>query len=121
MQRRATHQRQTVYDCIKTLYHPTSEEIVCAVQEKDPSVGRATVFRNLLVLCEEGRLVKLFFADEPTRYDWNVHNHDHFVCKKCGAILDLPSTLPSVPFPIPAVQVDSHSVTYYGKCRSCQT
>jgi Fe2+ or Zn2+ uptake regulation protein len=119
MQRRSTKQRETIYECIKSLYHPTSDEIVRAVEAKDASIGRATVFRNLSVLCEEGRLVKLFFADEPTRYDYNVHDHDHFVCRRCGAVIDLPKTAPSASLSFPHLQIDAQSVTYYGLCEHC--
>ncbi len=119
MQRRSTKQRETVYECVKTLYHPTSDEILRAVQARDPSVGRATVFRNLTVLCEEGRLVRLFFADEPTRYDYNVCDHDHFVCKSCGAVIDLPKGDTVQRPDVPSLQIDSQSVTYYGLCGAC--
>ena len=77
MKRRSTKQREIVYDALMQLYHPTAEEVYEYLRGAFPSIGRATVFRNLAVLAEEGRIVKLFFPDEVAHYDANIDGHYH--------------------------------------------
>ncbi len=118
MRRRETGQRNLIYNAAKALYHPTAEEVYAKVKEENRGVGRATVFRNLSVLSEEGKFVRLFFADQPTRYDTNPALHDHFVCKKCGKIIDIPSA-GGLKFP-ENLNVENASVTFYGLCDDCK-
>lgn len=83
-------------------------------------MGRATVFRNLKALVEEGKIVKLKFEDDSTRYDGNPFVHDHFLCRKCGEIVDIVRTeqengvLPQGQF-----KIEYKSVAYYGLCAKC--
>lgn len=118
MLRRETEQRNIVYEAARSLYHPTAEEVYALLASKNSGVGRTTVFRNLAVLTEEGKFVKLCFADQPTRYDTNPLPHDHFVCEYCGKIIDLKScgkvALPS------GLNVTSASITFYGVCPDCE-
>ena len=65
MKRRSTKQREIVYEALMRLYHPTAEEVYEYLRGEFPTIGRATVFRNLAVLAEEGRIVKL---SSPTRW-----------------------------------------------------
>lgn len=118
MRQRETSQRYVIENTVKTLYHPTAEEVISAVKTVDAGVGRATVFRNLNTLTEEGKLVKVCFAGEPTRYDTNAAPHDHFVCRKCGKITDMPSKIKPC-FPEES-DVDFYTTTYYGLCSECK-
>ena len=86
MKRRSTKQREIVYEALMRLYHPTAEEVYEYLRGEQPGIGHATVFRNLAVLAEEGRIVKLFFPDEVTHYDAITDGHYHFVCKRCSKI-----------------------------------
>lgn len=117
MKRRETGQRNIVYEAAKSLYHPTAEEVCHKLREDGSTVGRATVFRNLSVLSEEGKFVRLFFADQPTRYDTNPAPHDHFVCLRCGKIIDIEAT--SQPRTPKGLCVESATVTFYGTCEEC--
>ena len=120
MQRRSTKQREIVYDALMRLYHPTAEEVYEYLQSEQPGIGRATVFRNLTVLAEEGRIVKLFFPDEIAHYDANIDGHYHFVCKRCAKIIDLrTNTRPALP-PGNDFEIESQEVNFYGQCRECQ-
>jgi len=120
MQRRSTKQRETVYHALMHLYHPTAEEVYEYLRTETPSIGRATVFRNLAVLSEEGRIVKLFFPDEVAHYDANTDGHYHFICRHCEKIIDLPATQ-KLSFPkSDRFTVDEQSVNFYGVCRECQ-
>ena len=120
MKRRSTKQREIVYDALMQLYHPTAEEVYEYLRGAYPTIGRATVFRNLAVLAEEGRIVKLFFPDEVAHYDAKIDGHYHFVCKRCAKIIDLRTNArPALP-PDHDFQVESQEINFYGRCRECQ-
>ena len=42
--------------------------------------------------CLNLRIKKLFFNNQPSRYDINVMEHQHFCCEKCNKIIDLEDT-----------------------------
>lgn len=61
----------------------TAEEIVAAV----PRVGRATVYRTIRLLVEEGLVCKLPMDSGAPRYAVaQVEHHHHVVCVRCGAV-----------------------------------
>jgi Fur family transcriptional regulator, ferric uptake regulator len=53
---------------------------------------RATVYRNLVELCEAGLISRLELGDHVWRFEWQRSGHDeidehaHFVCTKCGEV-----------------------------------
>ena len=121
MQRRSTKQRDVVYETLLCLYHPTADEIYEQILLKHPTMGRATVFRNLTVLADEGRICRLAFPGDAARYDPVMDGHAHFCCRTCGKILDLP---PVKEIPLPQTDeciIDSYAVKYYGVCKACGT
>ena len=120
MKRRSTKQREIVYEALMRLYHPTAEEVYEYLQNEQPGIGRATVFRNLTVLAEEGRIVKLFFPDEVAHYDATIDGHYHFVCKRCAKIIDLQTNArPALPLDYD-FEVETQEINFYGRCRECQ-
>lgn len=114
-----------VAEIAKSLYHPSAEEVYAEVKQREKGVGRATVFRNLNLLADDGVFMKVCFRGEPARFDTNPAKHDHFLCNVCKAITDLP--------PLPQAdndaekdelirrgfKVESKSVAYYGICDKC--
>lgn len=89
MIRRTTRQRTLVYDAVMKLdTHPTSEEIYNTVHVKCPKISRATVYRNLNVLADEGKILRIEIANAPDRFDRTVTHHCHFRCGRCGAVFD---------------------------------
>ena len=120
MKRRTTKQRELVIGALMRLYHPTAEELYCLLRQENPSLGRATVFRNLSVLTEEGRVTRLHLGDDVARYDANTNGHYHFLCRSCAKIIDLPQ---KEGLPLPKSEeyvIESQSVHFYGLCRACQ-
>jgi Fur family peroxide stress response transcriptional regulator len=59
------------------------------VRKKAKGISLATVYRNLNQLVDEGRALKLNMPNEADRYDGNMHEHQHVVCKSCGTVLDV--------------------------------
>ena len=57
------------------------------ISDELPSVGRATVYRTIKLLLEEGVICKLALMDGAPKYSLsrNEHHH-HTACIKCGAV-----------------------------------
>ena len=84
-------QREEIIGIIKELYnHPTAEEIYFLTKQKDSSVSRSTVYRNLNVLVQEGIVTQIAVSNGPDRYDYiqNREKHGHAICDKCAKVYD---------------------------------
>lgn len=88
---RNTKQKEIVLDILKHhRTHPTIQEIYKFAKEKDPSIGQATIYRNVNKLVEEGKVIKLpNSSNESFHYDINIEPHTHMLCKRCGRIVDI--------------------------------
>ena len=78
---RNTRQRALVLEAVRSLHnHPTSADVYDAVREKHPSISRATVYRNLNVLTEQGEVLHIPVAGDC---------HYHAICRECGVVYDV--------------------------------
>ncbi|MCL1787895.1 MAG: transcriptional repressor [Defluviitaleaceae bacterium] len=123
---RNTVQRKIIFDTLKGLStHPTAEELLKAVQKEHPTIGRATVYRNLRQMADSGQVLLLTTADDGARYDGCTAPHCHFTCKACGGFYDVDADLD----PLCAIkeaaegvygfEVDRADVTFIGTCERC--
>ena len=69
--------------------HPTADMLYMDLKGKMPSIGIATVYRNLVELCKEEQIRRIVVQGSPDRFDGNLMEHIHFVCEKCGSIEDI--------------------------------
>jgi Fur family peroxide stress response transcriptional regulator len=69
--------------------HPTAVMVYESVRGAMPEISLGTVYRDLKQLVEEGQALRLEMPDGPDRYDGNVLAHQHVVCERCGAVLDV--------------------------------
>ncbi len=84
-------QRQEIIDVMREMYHhPTAEEIYFLTKQRDSSVSRSTVYRNLNVLVQKGMITQIAVSNGPDRYDYiqNRQKHGHIICKNCGKVYD---------------------------------
>jgi Fur family ferric uptake transcriptional regulator len=106
--------------------HLTVEELWAAVRRRHPSVGFATVYRTLKLLCESGLCRELHFEDGTTRYEhlYGHEHHDHIICTECGRCLEvvdegiehLQERLMKRHGFLPRY----HRMNLYGMCRECR-
>ena len=90
--RRLTPQRRLVYDALAaTQAHPDAEQLIAMVRHQDPSISVATVYNTLRLLADAGWVNELRGLGPKTRYDANTTHHDHFTCRLCGAVEDIPA------------------------------
>ncbi len=83
-----------------------------------------TVYRNLNILVEQGAVKRIDFASSFARFDANTTPHYHFVCERCGAIIDLPLAIDDAldrrVNEETSLKVYRHRIQFYGLCERCQ-
>lgn len=85
-----SRQRNIVLDIVKKSYdHPTAEEVYALAVKGLPTIGIATVYRNLNQLAEVGEIKRIHVMDGSDRFDGHLEEHYHMVCKCCGRLTDL--------------------------------
>jgi len=88
-QTRNTYQRMKILEYLQSVCtHPTAEQVYTAVKKNIPTVTLATVYRNLNLLAEQGKILRLEINKEY-HYDADICMHQHYICKQCGMITDI--------------------------------
>ena len=119
--RRHSPKREAILTCIRgTTCHPTAEWVYEQLHSQIPGLSLATVYRNLAQFREDGTVITVGNVDGHERYDGNVAPHSHFVCRNCGAVLDLPAQQVTAPVGNGIGIVDACSVTFFGRCQQCK-
>lgn len=122
--RRRTRQLEQVFKALQGDHtHPFAHEIYQRVRKTLPRIGLATVYRNLHNLAEEGKIRTLLLDAQGARFDPETSRHDHFVCERCGRVVDLflrqarPVDLRSLARQ--GYVVTTHTLTVHGTCQVC--
>ena len=121
---RHSHQRDMIYNYIlSTKEHPSAEMIYEVLKKEEPNLSLGTVYRNLNLLEQLGMIKKVANVNNVERYDAMTEDHIHFVCSKCGAVIDLPEfdqELIKTNFASSkAGKVDWVNVIIGGVCKNC--
>ncbi len=119
---RYSKQREIILDNIKgRCDHPTADEIYSSCRELEPNISLGTVYRNLKQLADDGVIITLETEDKKIHYDGDLTRHSHFVCERCGRIIDLfkPSKIPTELQEM-GLTVTSEKCVYYGACNDCK-
>lgn len=86
---RYSKQRETIYKILKNDYsHPSVDEIYHQVRKVIPDISLGTVYRNLIFLAEQNRIIS-FKVNDKAHYDARITPHFHFICQECGEISDI--------------------------------
>ena len=115
-----TRQRRLVYDLVCSARdHPTAQDIYARARQVMPAISLGTVYRNLGLLVQEGKIRLLTVPDEPERFD-RLDAHDHLVCAVCGKIIDCEfSGLSELLKKEAGVEVLSHDLQVRCICSDC--
>lgn len=106
-----------------TTEHPTANDIYEKMRKTHPTISRGTVYRNLAMLSESGRVLRIDTVHDSVHYDGCVSPHYHFVCNKCGCVADLNILPIDVDAAVEAdieCKVNKHSLIFYGECKECK-
>jgi Fe2+ or Zn2+ uptake regulation protein len=103
--------------------HPTAQAIFDRLRRIMPTMSFATVYNTLAAL-ERAGVCRALELDGPAgeggrRYDPMVAPHDHAVCDRCGAVLDVPRKTRSAP-ELEGFHVRAVERLYRGECGACR-
>lgn len=88
--RKRSKKREAILDVLRsTKEHPNAEWIYMQIKKQYPDISLATVYRNLAMFKDEGEIISVGNVNGQERYDADILPHSHFICEKCGKILDL--------------------------------
>ena len=109
----------------ETDVHPTADWVYARLKPRYPNLSLGTVYRNLKKFCENGRAVSVGVINGQEHFDVRVDPHAHFVCKQCGAVLDVPEEFFQEEdfvrlFAKYRLQVENARVLFEGLCPQCQ-
>lgn len=119
---RSTRQRRAIRRVLLETRRPLSpREILELARRQVPSLGLATVYRNLRALVEEGAVVPVALPGEPLRYEAaGAGHHHHFLCRGCGRAFELPGCRLEAYLDLPpGFSAEDHEVVVYGRCPDC--
>ncbi|MDD5511019.1 MAG: transcriptional repressor [Dehalococcoidales bacterium] len=125
MIQRATRQREAILQVLRCAdSHPTADWIYEEVKKSIPNISKGTVYRNLKVLRDTGKIAELNLSGTVSRYEGRQDNHYHFRCTKCGQIFDLDEPvnkkLEEKIAGKTGFTVSSHQLEFRGICKDCQ-
>ena len=89
---RYSRQRERIYEYLMmATEHPSAEMVYTSLKEEIPELSLGTVYRNLKLLEELGKIRRVTSHQGNERYDAVCGDHAHFVCQTCGSITDISS------------------------------
>jgi Fur family ferric uptake transcriptional regulator len=121
-----TRPRLTILDIVEEAGgHLTSTALLELVEARDPSIGRASVFRTLDLLVQIGIIASTVQGGSTINYVLMPEgHHHHMVCTRCQRLIEfqdcrlgaLLSTLETDY----GFHPDGHLLEVYGICADCQ-
>ncbi|MFV0412507.1 MAG: transcriptional repressor [Oscillospiraceae bacterium] len=85
-----TKQRHAILEIVRASKgHPTAEQVFEKARVLLPNISLDTVYRNLNLLADGGKLERLTIPGETVRFGANTLPHSHLRCVKCGKIMDV--------------------------------
>jgi Fur family peroxide stress response transcriptional regulator len=125
MKRRLTRQRAAILKILRnTRSHPTADRIYEAVKQQIPNISKGTVYRNLKILRETGKISELNLSGTVSRFEGRKDNHYHFRCEKCGRVFDLDEPvnkeLDDKIARNTGFTVSYHQLEFRGLCKECK-
>jgi Fur family ferric uptake transcriptional regulator len=118
---RNTKQKQVVAQVIEEADRPlTVHEVLAEGQKHLPSLGLATVYREIGRLSEAEAVRIVSIPGDPPRYERPTHHHHHFKCTECDKVYELEGCSNDIKNLVPkGFNAKTHDLTFYGLCKTC--
>ncbi len=115
-----TQKRAAILQILQESGHLPADEIFRRVKEKYPGIVLATVYNNLHALTELGLIRRIKTTDGSDFYDKTPTPHEHAVCDRCGAMLDVMlEDLPSLLREKSSLPILSYDLIVHTCCPAC--
>lgn len=85
-----THQYRDIICTSCCCRHMSAEDIYEEIKKGSPKIGRATVYRNIEAMAEQGVLRRFPGINGKTYYECNDTTHAHLVDERSGIFCDFP-------------------------------
>ena len=119
-----SRKREAILQAVRgTTLHPSAEWVYRELKPVFPDLSLGTVYRNLAQFKADGMIVSVGTVAGQERYDADTSPHAHFICRRCGRVLDV--ELPALEDMDGAVEratggrVAGHSLSFRGECAEC--
>jgi Fur family ferric uptake transcriptional regulator len=122
MERRIhTRQKAAIRDAFTEADRPLSpDEVLEGAQRHHPTLGKATVYRNIQSLVDEGWLQAVEIPGDSARYEVaGKEHHHHFQCNQCRRLYELDGCIPFKPKLPRGFRATGHEFFLYGVCAQC--
>ena len=121
---RMTRQRQIILEELRKVdCHPSADEVYQRVRSFLPRISLGTVYRNLEILSEMGKIQKLELSGSLKRFDWDLKKHYHIRCLRCDRIDNAPlaplNQLEDELYEATVFQIIGHNLEFIGLCPKC--
>ena len=125
MTSRNTIQRSIIEDELRRhANHPTADDVYEGVHAGHPSISRATVYRTLNRLADEGTIGRVRINNGADRFDHRSFAHYHVRCTVCGRVDDvmipLVEGIDERAERATGYRVCGHTLQFDGVCPACQ-
>lgn len=124
--KRCTHQKQAILDTLTKMgSHVSAGAIYKELNKTHANIGRATVFRVLSDMADDGSLLRIKTVEGEDRYDITNIDHCHIICRKCGKVADVWfDDVPRVREYIRSASdftVEKTHIEFIGLCKECSS
>ena len=119
-----THQRREIFrELAKAKDHPSAETLHKRLLAHLPTISIDTVYRTLTTLEKHDLITRVQTAESQARFEAEMHEHHHAICRRCGAITDFEwQTFAEMELPKEIGgwgRIDQKNVTLRGICGRC--
>lgn len=100
--------------------HPTAEQILSEIKKEIPTLSKSTVYKTLGAFVEAEMLREITIENNEVRYEYNLTDHGHFKCEKCGSVYDF-----EIDFNIlkseglSGFKINDKNIYFKGICKRC--
>lgn len=107
-----------------TKTHPTADWIYTQLKPEFPKLSPGTVYRNLRILQELGKVKKIHCGSTFDRYEANLEPHYHLICESCNSITDI--SIPACKDLLDKAKelsdfsIRDYQIEFYGLCSLCR-
>ncbi len=121
---RMTRQRKVILEeLLEMNCHPGADEVYEVVRRRLPRISLGTVYRNLEVLSELGKIQKLELGGTTKRFDWDPNKHYHIRCLQCGRVDNAPvaplTRIEDELYGATVYEIIGHRLEFIGLCPEC--
>ena len=121
-----SRQRESIKEFLRgRTDHPTADTVYENVKLIYPKISLGTVYRNLSLLSDIGEIQKLASFGGSDRFDARIDPHCHFMCTRCGRVLDMDEEhfdklMAEAAIHFTGGEITHYNASLYGICKDCK-